>query len=279
MMLLYAFIGCENPLMRKRLDPLFEGPTGGTPSTYTVTFNSNGGSTVASITGVTPGSTIIAPAAPTRDISGFYGFNGWYKEPALTTMWTFASDTVTSNITLYAKWNPLKNLGDNGPGGGKIFFVDPAGFPMTDNGLICYYLEAAPSDQGSNIGWGAYGTVISGVTTFTSTGDVLAGTKGNGRKDTQLIVVKLVELGETGMAAQLCKSYGGGGYTDWFLPSCGELNQLYLNRTYAGITTTNHYWSSSQYDGFYAWEQDFSGGSQIYSFKPASKYVRAIRAF
>jgi uncharacterized repeat protein (TIGR02543 family) len=93
------------------------GGGGGTPpSGYTVTFNSNGGSSVISKTGVTHGSTIIAPTAPTRDIAGFYSFGGWYKEAAITNAWIFASDTVTSNITLYAKWNPLKNLGDTSPG-------------------------------------------------------------------------------------------------------------------------------------------------------------------
>ena len=34
--------------------------------TYTVTFDSNGGSAVASITGITSGETITAPAAPTK---------------------------------------------------------------------------------------------------------------------------------------------------------------------------------------------------------------------
>jgi uncharacterized repeat protein (TIGR02543 family) len=31
-------------------------------------------------------------------------FGGWYKESANTNQWNFADDTVTANITLYAKW-------------------------------------------------------------------------------------------------------------------------------------------------------------------------------
>jgi uncharacterized repeat protein (TIGR02543 family) len=33
-----------------------------------------------------------------------YTFGGWYKEAAHTNQWNFANDTVTSDITIYAKW-------------------------------------------------------------------------------------------------------------------------------------------------------------------------------
>ena len=69
---------------------------------YTVTFNSNGGSTVNQITGVASGTTIAKPADPTKANSIF---DGWYKEAGLTNAWNFTTDTVTQNITLYAKWN------------------------------------------------------------------------------------------------------------------------------------------------------------------------------
>jgi hypothetical protein len=36
------------------------------------------------------------------------------------------------------------SVGDTGPGGGIIFYVDSAGF--TSNGVTCHYLEVAPSD-------------------------------------------------------------------------------------------------------------------------------------
>jgi|GEM_PF-3003177 len=68
--------------------------------TFTVTFNSNGGSAVANVT-AGQGTTISAPTAPTR---AGYTFDGWYKEASLTTPWNFATDTVTAQTTLYAKW-------------------------------------------------------------------------------------------------------------------------------------------------------------------------------
>lgn len=70
-------------------------------NTHTVTFDSNGGSAVGNLTNVTHGNTITAPTPPTR--LG-YVFAGWYKEPALTNAWNFATDTVTSATTLYARW-------------------------------------------------------------------------------------------------------------------------------------------------------------------------------
>jgi len=69
--------------------------------TYTVTFDSQGGSTVASATGVSKGAKISAPKAPMRE---GYTFAGWYKEASGDTEWNFATDTVSANVTLYAKW-------------------------------------------------------------------------------------------------------------------------------------------------------------------------------
>jgi uncharacterized repeat protein (TIGR02543 family) len=34
-----------------------------------------------------------------------YTFDGWYKDAAYTAPWNLASDTVSANITLHAKWN------------------------------------------------------------------------------------------------------------------------------------------------------------------------------
>ena len=70
-------------------------------NTLTVTFEENGGSAVADITGLSYNATISAPAAPTK--TG-YAFGGWYKEAACTNLWDFSTDTVTKDITLYAQW-------------------------------------------------------------------------------------------------------------------------------------------------------------------------------
>ena len=71
-----------------------------TPTFYTVNFDAQGGSTVDSLT-VEHGKTIEKPTDPVKlPLS----FGGWYKEEECITPWHFATDTVTADITLYAKW-------------------------------------------------------------------------------------------------------------------------------------------------------------------------------
>lgn len=70
------------------------------PTTYTVTFDSNGGSAVTA-QAVENGTTVIPPANPTKE---GYVFVGWYSDNTLENVYDF-STAVTANITLYAKWN------------------------------------------------------------------------------------------------------------------------------------------------------------------------------
>lgn len=78
-------------------------PTSNQPSAktrYTVTFQTGGGSAVPA-SSVVSGEKLSLPAAPTY--TG-YVFMGWYTDQEITT--EFAQNTpITSNITLYAKWN------------------------------------------------------------------------------------------------------------------------------------------------------------------------------
>lgn len=70
---------------------------------YTVTFNTNGGSDVDSLS-VDYGDTVTKPADPTRD---GYTFAGWYSDESLATAWNFETDTVSKDTTLYAKWTEI----------------------------------------------------------------------------------------------------------------------------------------------------------------------------
>ena len=71
--------------------------------TYTITFDSNGGSEVASITSLS-GRSITKPTDPTKNGTKFLG---WYIDSELTNMFDFSS-VINSDTTLYAKWgNPL----------------------------------------------------------------------------------------------------------------------------------------------------------------------------
>ena len=75
-----------------------DNPSTPSQTNYTVTFESNGGSTIENKT--TVDGKISAPNNPERD---HYNFEGWYKDADLTTPFDFNS-TITANIILYAKW-------------------------------------------------------------------------------------------------------------------------------------------------------------------------------
>jgi len=99
----FSMAGCDNG-------------TTPTPTGFTVTFNSAGGTAVASQTGIASGGFATAPANPTRAFPGAglwahpmptattYTFNHW-SAPGQTTPFVFTTP-ITGNITLTAQWSP-----------------------------------------------------------------------------------------------------------------------------------------------------------------------------
>lgn len=75
---------------------------------YTVTFLPNGGSTVP-LQRVEAGALLSEPEEPLRN---GWRFNGWYQDEALTTLWNFSADAVSSDLTLYAGWLPVEDSAD-----------------------------------------------------------------------------------------------------------------------------------------------------------------------
>ena len=153
--------------------------------------------------------------------------------------------------------------------GGIVAYIlvsgDPGYNADTTHGLI-----AATSDQSTGIRWynGSY-------TTTGATGTLI----GTGLANTNTIITSQGGTA-TSYAAGLARAHTGGGYTNWYLPSKGELNKLYLNRTAIGGFANNYYWSSTEDDyNLWAWVQDFGSDSQFNSSKGNPFYVRAIRAF
>jgi uncharacterized repeat protein (TIGR02543 family) len=71
------------------------------PDTYTVTFDSQGGSAVSPITGVVSDNTVTLPANPTQ--SG-YTFTGWNTASNGLGSVFDSTTPVTANITVYAQW-------------------------------------------------------------------------------------------------------------------------------------------------------------------------------
>ncbi|MCL1931751.1 MAG: hypothetical protein FWF55_08040 [Treponema sp.] len=166
------------------------------------------------------------------------------------------------------------NLGDTGPGGGKIFYVSTNGFTMTDDNSTTHYLEAAPVDM-LNLRWVAesYGD------DYESFPDITNSPQGNeigmGRSNTAHILT----IDTDAPAAKACNEYTNNEKTDWFLPSYYELEQLYINRNSVDNLSLAIYWSSSAYRKNFAYFYNFGTGDAGGTVKDSSYLVRPIRAF
>jgi hypothetical protein len=165
-------------------------------------------------------------------------------------------------------------VGDKGPAGGIIFYVNPS----ASDGWR--YLEAAPaSTEGTKIAWSSSNAGVKGTNVET----------GAGKQNTQAIVNYSLDSGESCRAAMVCDNLRSGGYDDWFLPSKGELNLMFVYLKEAGIGgfKDDWYWSSSEGSDNGAWAQRFSDGLQegkgnyggYTGYKPHEHLVRAIRQF
>jgi hypothetical protein len=153
--------------------------------------------------------------------------------------------------------------------GGKIAYILQSGDPGYITGET-HGLIAAATDQSTGIKWWN-GTNV----TTNATGTAI----GTGSANTTTIIGIQGNATGTNYAANLCRNYQGGGYTDWYLPSKDELNKLYINRNYIGGFVNNYYWSSTEDNVSLAWGQDFGNGSRYNGYKSGKCNVRAVRAF
>ncbi len=154
--------------------------------------------------------------------------------------------------------------------GGIVFWIDPSD-PWS--GLVC-----AVDDQtaGTTVRW-------SNNTSVTGAFDTIIG---SGQSNTTMIVAS---QGLGVYAAKMCDDLTLNGFSDWFLPSKHELNEMYINKTTVenasiangGTGFGLHYWSSSEINGNanLSVMQSFSFGAQYNAAKLNSANVRAVRAF
>ena len=241
-------------------------------------------------------------------LNGYYrvyvaNAEGVLSSPATNTV-TISISRASSVVALTCAAGGICAVGDTGPGGGVVFYVEASGDTFACGAALastCKYLEFAPANWLTDItgdpirSWAT--NVNSNWTTAVAGAD--GSTIGAGYQNS------LDTANQTGnvagsSAAVLALSFRGGSKTDWHLPSKDELNQLcrYAWTLAISNTTTtcigmsgsirtgfsaDSYWSSSEFSANFAWYQyfgDYYGdGLQDYSSKNGSAYVRPVRAF
>jgi hypothetical protein len=164
-------------------------------------------------------------------------------------------------------------VGQQGPGGGVVFMT-----PSTLGNTTGLFYEAAPSTWSSPSGdprsaWCNNTNELLGVaSTVTGTGAIDGANK-------TAVMLGVCTSGAANLADAYTVTVNGVVYGDWFLPSKGELNQMYVNKTAIGGFASGDYWSSSEDDAVIARSQYFLNGVQGSDIKTLAGYVRPVRAF
>ncbi len=150
-------------------------------------------------------------------------------------------------------------LGDTGPGGGIVFYLDASGGGW----------EAAPADQSTSAPWSCTGTTFNTSLSPDSSASNTNRIVNNG-------------CSNSNEAADICAALTQGGFSDWVLPSRDALNLMYTNlhqNSLGSFNTSGEYWSSSEQFSNLAWHYNFGFGNYTASARTQNFRVRAVRKF
>ena len=255
---------------------------------YTVTYNGNGNSS-----GYAPrrervlGNVSFRIASNSGNLARTgYRFGGWCTEQtevgrncAGVQYLPFEIYTKQTDVTLYALWIGLTcatggtcQLGDIGPGGGRVFYVATTPFASFGSfcNLRCFYLEYAPRDPANfrdnafSRSWASnYEYVDPQGTRRNNQSEPVNGAMareiGSGYQNSRDIAFTTGNTAATS-AAVFALEYQSKGWTDWHLPSLYELEAL-RNWVYSrergcrldrggvngcSLNKESEYWSSTQ---------------------------------
>jgi hypothetical protein len=154
------------------------------------------------------------------------------------------------------------NIGNLVPAlGGYIIYLDGSG---------CHGLVAKATDEPSTYQWSP---------TYYDTYAFASGIFGGAQNTKKSIAKALAILNTCPAATQASLAYGG--FNDWYLPSKDELDMMHVNLHLQGLGgfANSYYWSSTEFDYFDVWHQNFNNGYQNGTSKGSNILVRSVRAF
>ena len=186
---------------------------------------------------------------------------------------SFSASTSRAQSSAYANYK----IGDEGPGGGIVFYVSKEGFRVYDGKggeQVCHYLEMSKDTLGESYWFPEYSNI------GTQTG------LGYGKFNTYKILNASTSkrLTEGNCATYRCSKYSTSSTKagEWWLPSKDELDLMYKNQKERVLVTCteNWHWSSSERLNGTAWIEYFGDGDWDDYLKDLNDYsVRAVRAF
>ena len=182
-----------------------------------------------------------------------------------------AGQTLQYNGTSWVNTGFTYKVGDTGPGGGIIFFVDRfneyPGFT---------YLEVSPSSAQVTRTW------ATGANQSASVSGADSRALGEGYQNTIDIVAQAGNVDAT-CAAAYCADLVSGGQSDWYLPSISEMRKIYavvhLDLGVGDFNSTGTYFSSSEFVNPQVWAFGFQFGTPSNQNKSSGFLVRPVRRF
>ena len=244
------------------------------------TITSNGGATITA-SGVCWSSTSNTPTiVDTKTTDGL---------PAGT--FTSTITGLTAGVTYHVRAYATNSVG-TGYGPVQTFTstataVIPTIGSSLGGGVVAYvYQNGDPGYTSTNIPVLIAGNDVLGFTRWHNGSGISTGATsaalGSGFANTNTIITSQgASTGGYTYAAALARNYTSGGFTDWYLPSQNELNQLYLNRVAIGGFTNayNYFWASTEVDASNAKLQNFLSGGAVLDFTKSATggTVRAVR--